>query len=100
MSVIVDLSLFPIGKEQALSQYVSRVLKIIKNSRLSYTLGPMGTSIEGEWSEVLQLIDKCFHEIAGDCSRIYMTIKADYRKGREGGLIQKVESVQSKIQKT
>jgi uncharacterized protein YqgV (UPF0045/DUF77 family) len=45
MSVIVDFSIFPLGKEESVSKYASRAVKIIKDSGLPHHIGPMGTSI-------------------------------------------------------
>ncbi len=100
MSTIVELSIFPIGKGEGLSPYVARVLKVIKESGLPYQLGPMGTSIEGELEEVMALVLRCIEELKKDCSRIYWTIKGDYREGLENRLNQKVESVKIKINNT
>ena len=47
MSVIVELSIFPMDKGVSVSPYVARAIRIIENSGLSYELNPMGTSIEG-----------------------------------------------------
>lgn len=97
MSVIVDLAIFPVDKGTSLSPYVAEVVKIIKKSNLSYKFGPMGTSIEGEWNEVMALVNQCFEELKKDCDRIYMTIKADYRKGASGRIEGKVKSVENKL---
>lgn len=97
MSVIVDVSIFPTDKGSSVSPYVARALKIIKDSGLPYLLTPMGTCIEGEWSEVMAVIDGCFRELTSDCDRIYLSFKADYRKKRAGGMRAKVASVESKL---
>ncbi|MFP4533448.1 MAG: MTH1187 family thiamine-binding protein [Desulfobacterales bacterium] len=97
MSVIIELSIFPLDKGVSVSPYVARVVKIIEGSGLSYTLNPMGTCIEGEWPEVLQVVDQCFKELQNDCDRIYLTMKADYRKDRSDGLTGKVKSVKSQM---
>jgi len=96
MSVIVEFTLFPIGKEESLSPYVVRTLGIIKQSGLAYEFGPMGTCIEGEWDEVMALVSRCHEELRSDCDRIYLAVKADYRKGQDGRLKKKVASVQSR----
>lgn len=97
MSVILDLTIFPMDKDGiSMSPYVARVISLIRDSGLSYQLGPMGTAIEGEWTEVMQLVDACFREIESDSDRIYMNIKVDSRKGRTNGLSGKVKSVEEK----
>lgn len=94
MSVIVDFSIFPIGKEESVSKYASRAVKIIKGSGLPYHLGPMGTSIEGEWDAVMFVVKQCMEELKKDCPRLYMTMKVDCREGRSGRMVQKVRSVE------
>ncbi len=97
MSVLIDLSIFPVDKGKSLSSYVARVIKIIKESGLPHKFGPMGTSMEGEWQEVMGLVERCLDELKKDCDRIYMTLKVDYRKDVAGRLEGKVMSVETKL---
>lgn len=97
MSVIIEFSIFPMDKGQSLSPYVARALKMIQDSGLPYELNPMGTCVEGEWNEVISLVDRCFRELQKDCNRISLSLKADYRKGPGGRLKSKVESVKEKL---
>ena len=97
MSVLVDLSIFPLDKGDSLSAYVARALKIIRDSGLPYKIGPLGTSVEGEWDEVMGVVNNCFQELKQDCDRIYMALKLDYRKGPSGRIESKVRSVQEKL---
>lgn len=97
MSVIIDFSIFPMDKSsQSLSPYVARCLSVIRESGLPHQLGPMGTSIEGEWDEVMGVVDRCYKELEADSDRIYICIKADYRKDRSNGLAGKISSVTEK----
>ncbi|NJB67660.1 uncharacterized protein (TIGR00106 family) [Desulfobaculum xiamenense] len=96
MSVIVDLTVFPVGVGESLSPYVARVLRVIRDSGLPYELGPMSTSIEGEWGEVMAVVTACFEELRSDCGRISMTMRVDWREG-EGRMRSKPESVLSKL---
>lgn len=98
MSVLIDLSIFPLDKGGSVSSYVSRAVGIIRDSGLPYKLGPMSTSIEGEWDEVMAVVNRCFNELTKDCDRVYMTIKADYRKGSTGRIEGKIRSVEGKLQ--
>ena len=97
MSVLVDLAMFPTDKGESVSPYISRIIRIIRDSGLPYRFGPMGTSIEGEWEEVMGLLTRCFEELKKDSNRIYMTMKVDYRKGEGGRIESKMRSVQSKL---
>ena len=98
MSVIVEFSIFPMDKGESLSPYVARALEMIQDSGLPYELNPMGTCVEGEWSDVMALVDRCFQVLEKDCNRINLSLKADYRKGPSGRMKGKVESVKAKLE--
>ena len=97
MSVLVDLSIFPLDRGDSLSAHVARALKIIRDSGLPFRIGPMGTSLEGEWDQVMGVVNKCFQELKKDCDRVYVALKIDYRKGPSGRIESKVKSVQEKL---
>lgn len=97
MGVLIDFSIFPVDKGSSVSPYVARAVAIIQKSGLAYALGPMGTSIEGEWPEVMVVVNRCLEALQKDCDRIYFTIKADYRKAAGNRLQGKVLSVEEKL---
>lgn len=97
MSVIVDFSIFPVDKDVSVSPYVAEAVKIIKQSGLSYQLGPMGTCLEGEWDDILVVIRQCFENLKQKSDRIYMNMKIDYRKGPGGRIAGKMKSVEEKL---
>lgn len=97
MNVIVDLSIFPMDKAgTSLSPYVARVLDVILDSGLKHELNPMGTCIEGRWDDVMQVVDACYRELETDSDRIYISMKADCRRGRQDGMDAKVKSVRER----
>lgn len=97
MSVLINFSIFPLDKGESVSQYVARAVKIIKDSGLPYKLGAMGTSIEGEWDEVMEVVSHCFEELKKDCNRVYVGITGDYRNKGKDRITAKVESVEEKL---
>jgi uncharacterized protein YqgV (UPF0045/DUF77 family) len=42
-------SIFPLEKGANLSPHVARAIRIMRDSGLPYSLGAVGTGIEGEW---------------------------------------------------
>jgi uncharacterized protein (TIGR00106 family) len=98
MSLVIDFSMFPLDKGESVSQYVARLMRVIQESGLPHKLGPMGTSIEGEWRQVMAVVAHCFEELSADCERVYFTIKGDYRKKGKGRITAKVESVEKKME--
>lgn len=99
MSVLVEFSMSPLGKDESVSLYVSRSIEIIDRSGVPYRLGPMGTCLEGDWDQVFGVIKKCYDRMSEDCSRISCTIKVDARRGPEGRIQSKVRSIEKMLGK-
>lgn len=97
MSVILQLSIFPTDKGVSVSPHVAKAVQIIRDSGLPHEFGPMGTCIEGSWDEVSALAGKCLAAMQKTGERVYMSMNADWRKGRTNGLKTKVQSVRDKI---
>jgi len=97
VSVILDFSMYPLDKGESLSPYVARSIRIIKESGLPYEFRSMGTSIEGEWEEVMDVVQRCFETMRRDCNRVVLSLKADYRQGPGGRMQRKVQSVEEKL---
>jgi uncharacterized protein (TIGR00106 family) len=97
MSVIINFAIFPTDKGESVSPQVSRALSIVKKSGLDHELNPMGTCVEGEWDEVMNVVNSCFKELEKNCSRIYLVMTVDYRKGLASRMRSKIKSVEEKL---
>jgi uncharacterized protein (TIGR00106 family) len=98
MSVIVELSIFPVDTSGAsLSPYVARVLRVLQASGLPFELNPMGTCIEGDWEPVWAAVSACMRELQKDSERVYLTVKADWRRGADRRMAAKVDAVREKL---
>lgn len=95
--VLLEFSMFPLDKGESLSRYVARSLDIIDQSGLDYRCHSMGTVIEGEFDQVMDVVKRCFQTMAADCDRVECSIKLDYRKGHTGRLESKIVSVEEKL---
>ncbi len=95
--MLVEFSTFPNGKEKNLSEEVARVIDIIEKSGLPHQTHAMGTLIEGEWDQVMDVIKKCHFELAQTSKRIYTRIVVDDRVGATGRLSGKVASIEEKL---
>jgi uncharacterized protein (TIGR00106 family) len=92
--VLLDFSMSPLGKGESVAPYVARCLEIVEASGLDYRLHAMGTTLEGEWDQVFDVVRRCFEALRPDCERISVTIKVDYRRGSESRLESKVTRVE------
>jgi uncharacterized protein (TIGR00106 family) len=95
--VLLDFSVTPLGKGESVSSYVARCLEIVAASGLDYRLHAMGTTLEGELDQVLEVVRRCVQALQADCDRITCSIKMDYRKGLGGRLEAKVQKVQDLV---
>ena len=66
-------------------------------SGLDYELHAMGTIVEGELDEVLDLMRRCIEQTARHSDRVTCAAKLDYRRGQTGRLKSKVASVEEKL---
>jgi uncharacterized protein (TIGR00106 family) len=95
--LLAEFSIWPMDKGESVGPYVARALDIIDRSGLPYKLGPLGTCIEGEWAQVMNVIQQCYEELAKDSNRIACTVKMDWRRGQSGRLESKVASVEKTV---
>lgn len=99
MSVLLELSMFPTDKNESKSKEVSEVIRIIRDSGVTYQLTSMATIIETETiGEALSLVEKCYLKLEElGCNRVFSTLKFDIRKGHENRLKTKINSVENYI---
>ena len=97
--VLLEFSMSPLGKSESVGKYVARSLDIIDKSGVAYRLNPMGTVLEGEWNEVMDVVQQCYQRMKKDCNRISCSIKVDYSKGPKGRLDSKVASVEKRLKR-
>ncbi len=95
--VVAELSIFPLDKGDSLAPYVAKAVTVIEQAGLPYQLGAMATSFEGSWSEVVSVVNLCFAALEPHADRIIVNFRADFRKGREGRLAGKVDSVRQEM---
>lgn len=95
--VLLEFSMYPLGRGESVSPYVARSLEIIDSSGLDYRCHAMGTVIEGEYDEVMDVVRRCFERMSEDCNRVECVIKLDFRRDQSGRLEGKVASIEEKL---
>ena len=95
--MIVEFDTYPMGKESGLGREIAKVEKIIKESGLDHQLTAMGTILEGDWAEVMGVIEKCHKRLRRDHARVETHIKIDDHEGKTGRLEGKVDSVRKQM---
>ncbi len=96
--MLAFVSVAPEDHWEHMSAYIAEAIKIIQASGLDYELGSMGTSIEGEPEQVLDVRQKMHLAMRAKSKRVSTLIKIDDQVDRpKGRLLAKVESVRQKL---
>jgi uncharacterized protein (TIGR00106 family) len=95
--LLLEFSMSPLDKGESLSPYVARSMEVVDASGVDYQFHSMGTILEGDYDQVMEVVRRCFRAMASDCGRIECSLKFDYRSGHRGRLRSKVASVEQKL---
>ncbi|MCA9231339.1 MAG: MTH1187 family thiamine-binding protein [Planctomycetales bacterium] len=95
--VLLEMSIVPMSLGDSISQYVAECVDLVDQSGLEFELHAMGTIVEGELPEVMQLMQRCIEKMAEHSDRVTCTAKLDFRRGKQGRLTAKVDSVEQKL---
>ena len=97
-NVIAELIVVTYDIGPSLSPFVAEVLKVIEaDTSVEHLLTPMGSVVEGDWADVMALVDRVFRQFAPDFERLGITVKIDYRRSKKDRIKGKIESVRSKM---
>lgn len=103
---IVDVVVIPVGTEgPSVSKYIAEIQKKLeeykKIGKIDYQLTPMNTLIEGELSDLLEVV-KVIHELPFDkgLDRVCTNIRIDDRRDKDRKMNDKLTSVQKHLEKS
>lgn len=94
--MLAEFSIYPMATEH-MSRDVAKVIETLESTGLTYHLGPMGTTVEGNWDQVMTAIQRCHHVVALNHDRVVTTIVIDDRKNQPHRLAEMISSVEQKL---
>ena len=97
--MIANISIFPLGKGESLSEYVAQAVDEADKSGLDYRLTAMGTIVEGDWDAVMKLVKKMRDRLLKKSNRLYLNITLDERNDKRRRLESKIKSVEQVLHK-
>ena len=98
MHTMVDFCIIPITGSTSLSSYIATCQKCLKEFNLKTTLHAYGTTIEGEWDEILKAIKVCHEHLHQEgVPRIHTQLKIGTRIDKAQCAADKIISVQKKL---
>lgn len=95
--MLVDLTILPLRGGRHISDELAEAIKLIDASGLPYQLTPSGTCIEGNWEEVMPLIQRCHNVIRSMSSHLVTLIKIEEEHDKENKLTTNIESVEQRL---
>jgi len=96
-NALIEFSVIPIGADEHLSGSVARCTQKIRASGIKSELHAMGTNLEGDLDQCMDLIRQCLEEVMQDAPRASATIKVDLRADGETDMKKRVQSVEDKV---
>ncbi len=98
MNVICNLVVVTYDIGPSLSPFVAEVIKVIKeDSKVKHQLNPMGSTLEGDFDDVMKLVGRIFHKFSKDFERLGITLHIDYRKSKINRMQGKIQAVEEKL---
>jgi uncharacterized protein (TIGR00106 family) len=96
MEMIVQFSVNPMDSEH-ISEDINKITAYLDKIGIDYDVGPIGTSIQGDWDTIMPVIQKCHQMIVRDHARVLTTITIDDHKHKEHSLEAAMTSVAEPI---
>lgn len=91
--MLVQFSVWP-ADQPHMHEDVARVRDILKETGLEFEVGPMGTTVVGQWKEVMDAIGRCHEAVSGRHERVLTSITIDDHPNRPQSIRQAVEKVE------
>ena len=97
--VVAELKITPIGTgSPSLSSHVARALNALKNTKVKYTIGANGTTLEGELKALLAAVEKVHNSAFGNgVQRVGTLLTIDDRRDKKITAASKLKSVKKKL---
>lgn len=74
--MLAQFSVWPLDNPH-MSNDVSQIAAILDKTRVRYEVGPMGTTMEGDWDDVMSAIKVCQEEVRRQHQRVLTSITID-----------------------
>ena len=96
---LMEISVVPIGTDNpSVSHYVAECVAIVKEKGLPYELTSMGTTVQGELRDLLEVAEK-MHNLPFErgAQRVLTSIKIDDRRDKQLSIQGKKEAVTKRL---
>lgn len=88
-----ELRVTPVGSQEDFARIVAGIVQVVSESELQYRVHAMGTTVEGELEQILELVRRCHQEVRRHSDRALIELSIDDRAGAQGELVRSVERI-------
>ncbi|QWW19431.1 thiamine-binding protein [Schaalia sp. 19OD2882] len=100
--MLFAFSVSPMTSEQpdgSVSDAVAAAVRVVRESGLPHETTSMFTTIEGEWDQVMPVIQRACDAVLAVTPRAGLVLKADLRPGRSGEMTAKLDRLEAAIER-
>jgi uncharacterized protein (TIGR00106 family) len=91
--MLAELRLTPVGSGTSFARLVADVVPILADSPLQYQLHAMGTTLEGNLEDILDVVRRCHEALRKHADRVLIELAIDDRTTAEGELVRSLAHV-------
>jgi len=95
--MIVAFSVTPIGIGEDVGAAVAEAVRVVRASGLPNETDAMFTVLEGEWDEVMSVVQQASDAVLALAPRVSISLKADIRPGVTNAITAKVASIEAHL---
>ena len=95
--MLAELNITMLGRGSHMSHDLAEILKIVDQRGLPYRLTPLGTCIEGQWDEVMELIKECHARARIMSQHVFTTIRIEDEEGAKDKISENVSAVERAV---
>lgn len=92
--MIAELRITPVQGADFVSD-LAGVVQVLAESPLSYQVHAMGTTLEGELDQILDVVRRCHEQLRKRSGRVLVELSIDDRESKEGELVRSLEHLRS-----
>lgn len=93
LRMIIAFSVTPLGTGEHVGVSVAEAVRVVRASGLPNETNAMFTTVEGEWDDVMGVVERAVDAVLAGAPRCSLTLKADIHPGVTDAMTSKVETV-------
>ncbi|HVZ77167.1 MAG TPA: MTH1187 family thiamine-binding protein [Gemmatimonadaceae bacterium] len=98
--MLFSVTMFPVGGGESLRRPVAQVVDEIDKAGLHYEVSGMDTVIEGDWGDVMPVLQRAEQALRGANRRVFMMLVMDDREGAKNRIHGAVEGVERELHRS